>query len=59
MYSDKLILKPEEPVCAQELYRVLSPMLQEVLVNKNVDIPSMIKKANDNFQKDFLDKNAN
>lgn len=59
MYSDKLILKSEEPVCAQELYRVLSPMLQEVLVNKNVDIPSMIKKANDNFQKDFLDKNAN
>lgn len=56
-YSDTLILKVEEPVDAQQLYGVLSPMLQEVLTNKDTDIPALVKKVNDNFQKDFLDKN--
>ncbi len=56
-YSDSLILKAEEPVDAQQLYGVLSPMLQEVLTNKDTDIPALVKKVNDNFQKDFLDKN--
>ena len=56
-YADSLILKAEEPVDAQQLYGVLSPMLQEVLTNKDTDIPALVKKVNSNFQKDFLDKN--
>lgn len=56
-YADSLTLKAEEPVNAQQLYGMLSPMLQEVLTNRNTDIPALVKRVNDNFQKDFLDKN--
>ena len=56
-YSDDIELKTEEPSCAQELYGVLSPMLQEVLTNRDTDISALVKRANDNFQRDFLDKN--
>lgn len=56
MYSDKLILKAEEPVEAQQLYAALAPVLQAVLIDKDTDIPALVKKTNDNFQKDFLDK---
>lgn len=56
MYSDKIILKTEEPVEAQQLYAALAPVLQSVLINKDTDIPALVKKTNDNFQKDFLDK---
>lgn len=56
-YSDNLTLKAEEPVEAQQLYAVISPLIQEILMNENADIPALIKAANENFQKDFLDKN--
>ena len=58
-YSESLTLKAEEPVEAQQLYAILSPLLQEILTNKDVDIPALVKNANDTFQKDFLDKNNN
>lgn len=58
-YSDELTLKAEEPVEAQQLYAILSPLLQEILLNKDADIPTLVKNANDNFQKDFLNKNNN
>lgn len=58
-YSDELNLKAEEPVEAQQLYAILSPLLQEILLNKDADIPDLVKNANENFQKDFLDKNNN
>lgn len=57
VYSDKLILKPEEPVDAQQLYQVVGDILQEILINQNADIPALVKQANSNFQRDFLDKN--
>ena len=47
-------LKPEEPVCAQELYAVLDGIIQEILTNKNADIPALVKKANSDFQKNYL-----
>lgn len=56
-FSDELKLKAEEPVEAQQLYAALSPLIQEVLMNENADIPALVKTANENFQKDFLDKN--
>ncbi len=55
-YSENLKLKTEEPVEAQQLYAALSPIIQNVLMNEDADIPSLVKTANDNFQKDFLDK---
>ncbi|MCR4718661.1 MAG: extracellular solute-binding protein [Firmicutes bacterium] len=48
-------LKPEEPVCAQELYSVLDKVIQEVLTNQNADIKSLISKAKADFQANYLD----
>ena len=50
-----IILQPEEPVCAQELYSVLDGIIQEILTNKNADIKSLVKKANADFQANYLD----
>ena len=47
-------LCPEEPVCAQELYAVLDGIIQEILTNKDADIPALVKKANSDFQANFL-----
>lgn len=50
-----LQLKPEEPVCCQELYTTLDACIQEVIVNENADCAQLIKEAAENFQSDFLD----
>ena len=47
-------LRPEEPVCAQELYAVLDGLIQEVLTNPNADIPALVKQANADFQANYL-----
>ena len=49
-------IKPEEPVACQELYTVLDGAIQEILTNKNVDINSLAKTTNEDFQKNHLDK---
>ena len=46
--------RPEEPVCAQELYAVLDGIIQEILTNKDSDIPLLVKKANADFQANYL-----
>lgn len=56
MMNDDVSLHAEEPASTQELYRVISDCMQAVLTNKNVDIMSMLKEKQTNFQKDFLDK---
>ena len=48
-------LRPEEPVCAQELYGVLDGCIQEVLTNKDADPAELLKKANSDFQSNYLD----
>lgn len=48
-------IRPEEPVCAQELYSILDDCLQEVLSNENADCASVLKKANSDFQANYLD----
>ena len=47
-------IRPEEPVCAQELYGILDGCIQEVLSNKNADCAELIKKANSDFQSNYL-----
>lgn len=49
-------LKPEEPMCCQELYAVLDKCIQEVITNKNADVVSLIQEANNDFQVNHLDK---
>ena len=48
-------LRPEEPVCAQELYGILDNCIQEVLTNKDADPKTLLEKANSDFQKNYLD----
>ncbi|MBO5007481.1 MAG: extracellular solute-binding protein [Clostridia bacterium] len=48
-------IQPEEPVCAQELYAILDACIQEVLTNKNADCAKVMKKANADFQANYLD----
>ncbi len=48
-------IRPEEPVCAQELYAILDGCIQEVLVNKDADCAELIKKAQADFQSNYLD----
>jgi len=48
-------IQPEEPVCAQELYGVLTSCIQEVLVNKDADCAKLLEKANSDFQINYLD----
>ena len=48
-------IRPEEPVCAQELYGVLDSCLQEVLSNKDADPAELLLKAKNDFQVNYLD----
>lgn len=51
-----VIIRPEVSPCGQQLYTVLDGGIQEILTNKNVDIKQLVKKMNDDFQTNHLDK---
>lgn len=53
--STEIELQAEEPVCTQDLYGVLDSIIQEVYSNENADCAALIKQANSDFQKNFLD----
>ena len=48
-------IQPEEPVCCQELYGILDSCIQEVLLNENANCAEILKKANSDFQVNYLD----
>ena len=48
-------IRPEEPVNAQELYKILDSCIQEVLTNKDADVKKVLEKANADFQANYLD----
>lgn len=50
-------IKPEEPVCCQELYATLDKCIQEVITNENADVNKVISDACKEFQTNYLDKN--
>ena len=61
LYEDSLKnteieFQEEEPVCCQDLYGVLDNLIQEVYSNQNADCAALIKQANADFQKNYLDK---
>ena len=45
----------EEEVCAQDLYATLDLCIQEVLADQNADCAQILKKAAEDFQKNYLD----
>jgi len=54
--TSDVIVKPEEPMNCQDLYSVLDSCIQAVLTDKNADPATLIKQANADFQKNYLDK---
>ena len=53
--ENKLDIHPEVEICAQELYGLLDACIQEVLTNENADCKALIKKAAEDYQRNFLD----
>ena len=53
--DDTVEIQPEEPVCAQDLYGVLDRCIQSVLGDNKADCEALLKKANTDFQTNFLD----
>ena len=53
---EDVTIKPEEPVCCQELYAILDKLIQEVFTNENANIDELVKTANNDFQVNHLDK---
>lgn len=51
-------VKPEEPMNCQDLYAILDSCIQAVLTDQNADPAALIKQANADFQKNYLDKAA-
>jgi len=51
-------LRLEEPGSAQDLYAELTKVLQAVITDKDADVASLMKTANDNYQK-LLDETVN
>ena len=49
-------IRPEVPVCCQELYAILDRAVQEIETNKDVDIPAMITELQNDWQVNHLDK---
>lgn len=48
--------KFEPERCVQQLYAALDNAIQEVLLDENADCEKVLKKVQDDFQKNFLDK---
>lgn len=51
-----VIVKPEEPMNCQDLYSVLDSCIQAVLTEEDADPAALLKRANSDFQTNYLDK---
>lgn len=54
---DEVTCLPEPPVNCQQLYNILDGCIQSVLLDKNADPSEVLKKAQNDFQINYLDKN--
>ena len=54
LLNEKIELQPEEPVCAQDLYGLLDNCIQQVWSDENADCAAIVKKANIDFQTNYL-----
>ncbi len=53
---ENTILCPEPPHCCQDLYIMLSEIVQKILLDETVDIQAILDESVKNFQTNFLDK---
>lgn len=49
-------IQPEEPVCCQDLYYVLTDCIKEIYSNPDVDLEQLAADAAQRFQTEYLDK---
>lgn len=62
LYNDSLSgdsdieIQSEEPVCCQDLYKLLDNCIQSVLTDENADCRALISEAASKFQANYLDK---
>ncbi|HIT85687.1 MAG TPA: extracellular solute-binding protein [Candidatus Ornithomonoglobus intestinigallinarum] len=54
--SDDVTMHMEEPEDAQQLYQVITNIIQEILLDENAGIAALVKQGQESFQKDSLDK---
>ncbi len=47
-------IRPEERICAQELYGILDSCIQEVWTDKDANVVDILERANSDFQNDYL-----
>lgn len=55
-YCDDLVMHEEEPVLCQQLYKILSSVIQSVLADEYADIEMLLAEAEQEFQTEYLDK---
>ena len=53
--SGVVTVRMEEPQCCQDLYAIFDNLVQAVLTDENADIESLVEKAANDFQVNFLD----
>ncbi len=54
--SGDVTMHMEEPEDAQQLYQVITNIIQEILLDENAGIAALVKQGQESFQKDSLDK---
>ncbi len=57
--DETMEVQAEVPVCCQDLYGLLTGILQNIWSNEDADVQTLVKEASDKWQKDYLDKQVN
>ena len=53
--DEEMIVRREPEYKAQELYKALDGVLQEILTNKDTDIPALLQRTQEDFQHNYFD----
>jgi ABC-type glycerol-3-phosphate transport system substrate-binding protein len=53
--GDEITVYPEPPINGQEMYKLIDNVIQAVWTDKNADPKTLLDKAAEDFQRDYLD----
>lgn len=54
--TDDITYSPEEPMCTQDLYKILDSAVQAVITDENANVQEIIKNSANDFQINYLDR---
>ncbi|MEG2584096.1 MAG: hypothetical protein RSA27_06290, partial [Oscillospiraceae bacterium] len=54
--TDGIKYNPEEPMCTQDLYKILDSAVQAVVTDENANVEEIVKNAANDFQVNYLDR---